>query len=389
MFADKKFVLHLIPSGILQDKARCLLGNGMVIDPGAFIEELEQLQGMGIDPTGRLFISDSAHLILPHHKLIDRAREDRLKANKIGTTVRGIGPAYEDKVGRQGFRFIDLEDTPEFKAKISQVTTDKNNYLKHVLGYEGPLLDGDQVFKDLMADYDKIAPYITNTQALVHEAAAQGEHILLEGAQGTFLDIDHGTFPFVTSSNTTSGGACTGSGLAPGKIDQVLGVVKAYTTRVGSGPFPTELFDETGAFLSKEGNEFGATTGRPRRCGWFDVCMLRDSVQVNGMTGLAITKLDVLDKLENINLCIGYEDEKGNRIDRIPHKGSSQEKIKPIYETMPGWQSSTQGVTEYDALPEKAKSYLTRIADLLGVPIAMVSTGPKREETVILSHPFI
>ncbi len=389
MFGDQKFILHLIPSGITQPNCRCVLGNGMVIDPEALLEELQMLKDLNIKTEGRLFVSDSAHLIMPYHKLIDQAREDRLRDNKIGTTVRGIGPAYEDKVSRQGIRFIDIENNAEFKAHLDQIVEDKNRYLKYILEHTGPFLDPNEVFEKLLQAHRAIAPFVIDSQALMQTATAANENILLEGAQGTFLDIDHGTFPFVTSSNTTAGGACTGSGLAPGKVDQVLGVVKAYTTRVGAGPFPTELFDQTGEHLSQVGREFGATTGRPRRCGWFDTCMLKNSVELNGMTGLALTKLDVLDQLPTLKLCVAYADSKGNRLTRLPHQGNEQEKLTPIYEEMPGWQQSTQGITTYEELPPEAKNYLSKISELLSVPIAMISTGPKREETIILSHPFV
>jgi len=388
MFGDSTFILHLIPSGILHDNTKCVIGNGVVVDPSELIKEIGQLKELGVDCQGRLFVSDSANLILPYHRLIDQAREARLKGNKIGTTGRGIGPSYEDKVGRVGIRFIEIENNSNFKAKVDQVVRDKNMILKHVLDYEGALLDADEIFEQLLQQKAELAPYLTNTVELVGDSMDEGEHLLFEGAQGTFLDIDHGTYPFVTSSNTVAGAACAGSGIGPTKIDSVAAVVKAYTTRVGSGPFPTELFDEVGALLSKVGREFGATTGRARRCGWFDACMLKQAVRVNGITDLAITKMDVLDQLETIKICIAYEDSKGNRLKFLPNKQSLQEEITPIYEEMAGWQSSTVGITEYDQLPENAKIYLNRIEELLGTPIFLVSTGPKREETIILRSLF-
>lgn len=387
-YADKKFVLHLIPSGVLHPKTNCLLGNGMVIDPEAFIEELAYLKDLGVDPTGQLFISDTAHLILPYHKAMDQAREDRLRANKIGTTVRGIGPAYEDKVSRQGIRFIDIENSAAFKSKVDQVVEDKNLILKHVYNYEGPFLSANEIFENLLKSYETIAPFVVDGQEMLYDAVAQGKQVLFEGAQGTFLDIDHGTFPYVTSSNTTAGGACTGSGLPPNKVTDVIGVVKAYTTRVGSGPFPSELFDEDGAHLAKVGDEFGATTGRARRCGWFDLCMLKSAVAVNGLTKLAITKLDVLDAMAVIKLCVAYKDPSGKTYERLPHNSDVQATLTPVYEEIAGWESNTVGTTKWEDLPENAIKYLNRIAELLGVPLGMVSTGPKREETIILSNPF-
>lgn len=388
MFQDKTFILHLIPSGITHPNKRCAIGNGVVVDSEALLAELDKLKDMGVDSVGRMFISDIANLIMPWHKVIDQAREARLKDGKIGTTGRGIGPCYEDKVSRQGIRFIDIEDTAEFKKRIEDLVVDKNATLKHVLGYTGELLDAEAIYKDLMVQYGRIKAYLTDTQAMIADAMKDGEHVLFEGAQGTFLDIDHGTYPFVTSSNTVSGGACTGAGVAPTKIDRVAGVVKAYTTRVGSGPFPTELFDAAGEELARVGKEFGATTGRPRRCGWFDACLLKESVEVNGLTDLAITKMDVLDGLDEIKICVGYEDKNGNKLSRLPHKPSAQLEVVPVYETLPGWKSSTRGLTEYDLLPQKAKDYVKRIEDILEVPVFMISTGPKREETITLTNVF-
>ena len=389
MFEDKKFVLHLIPSGILQEGTKCVIGNGMVVDPVAFLSELQGLVDLGIDPKGRLFISESAHVIMPYHKILDAAREARLEGNKkIGTTVRGIGPAYEDKVGRQGIRFIDIENDSEFKERLDQVVQDKNLILKHVLNYQGDFLKEDEVFEELLTAYKEIQPYLADTCVMVNDEIKKGSNVLFEGAQGTFLDIDHGTYPYVTSSNTTAGGACTGSGVGPNKIDDVVGVVKAYTTRVGGGPFPTELFDADGEYLAKKGHEFGATTGRARRCGWFDACLLKEAVRSNGLTQLAITKLDVLDDLPMIKYCVAYEDENGNRLERLPKKASQIDKIKPIYEELPGWQSETVGITDYNSLPQAARTYIERLSEILETPISMVSTGPKREETITLLNPF-
>lgn len=387
MFGDETFILHLIPSGITQKDTQCVLGNGMVIDPEALLKEIAELEALGLSMEGRLFISDAASLILPYHRTIDAAREARAGKDKIGTTSRGIGPAYEDKVGRQGVRFVEVENDNRFKGKLDRLVKEKNLYLKHVLDYKGPFCDADQVFEDLMAAMKKIGPYLCNSSKLVHDAIQAGNHVLFEGAQGTFLDIDHGTYPFVTSSNTTSGGACTGAGVPPTAIDRVVGVVKAYTTRVGSGPFPTELDDADGDHLSSVGREYGATTGRKRRCGWFDACLVRESVRINGMTDLGITKLDVLDGMETLKICVGYQlgDKK---IDFFPHNLNAQEKIQPIYEELPGWSQSTQGITDFDQLPDRAKLYLERLGELLEVPVSLISTGPKREETILKNDLF-
>ncbi len=389
MYGTKTFILHLVPSGILHESTKCVIGNGMVVDVEALLKELDELKSMGIESEGRLFISDAANIIMPYHKLLDKAREERLSGGKIGTTGRGIGPAYEDKVGRVGVRFADIENNSVFKEKIDHFVQDKNLILQYVLNYKGPFLDANVVFEDLMESYRRIAPYIIDSTEILDSEIRQGNHILFEGAQGTFLDIDHGTYPFVTSSNTVSGGACTGGGIGPSKIDAVGGVVKAYTTRVGEGPFPTELFDKIGELLAKEGGEFGATTGRPRRCGWFDACLLRKATRINGLTHLAVTKMDVMDKLETIKICIAYEDSEGNQYNVMPSKQAVQKDLKPVYEEMDGWQSNTSGVTEYDRLPEKAKKYLKRIEELLDVPIFIVSTGPKREHTIVLKDIFV
>ena len=388
MFESKTFILHLVPSGILHENTKCIIGNGMVVDLDELLKEMDDLKDMGIPSEGRLFISDAANLIMPYHKLLDKAREERLSGKKIGTTGRGIGPAYEDKVGRTGVRFADIESNSNFKEKIDRFVQDKNQILRYVLDYKGPLLDANEVYEDLLESYKRIAPFICDSIDLLDQEIKNGKHILFEGAQGTYLDIDHGTYPFVTSSNTVAGGACTGGGIGPTNINAVAGVVKAYTTRVGEGPFPTELHDEIGELLSVEGNEYGATTGRARRCGWFDACLLKKAVRVNSLTHLAVTKLDVMDKLEKIKICIAYEDGRGNRFTAIPSKQTVQEELTPVYEEMDGWLSPTSGITEYDKLPEKAKKYLKRIEDLLETPIFIISTGPKREHTIVLSDIF-
>ncbi len=388
MFSDKTFILHLVPSGILHDNTKCVIGNGMVVDLDELLKEIDDLKNMGIDCQGRLFISDAANLIMPYHKTIDKAREERLKNKKIGTTGRGIGPAYEDKVGRAGIRFADIEDTSFFKEKLEQFVNDKNLILKHVLNFDGPFFDAAEVFAGLLKSYRQIAPFLCDISELIANEMEQKTDILFEGAQGTFLDVDHGTYPFVTSSNTVAGGACAGSGIGPTRIDRIAGVVKAYTTRVGEGPFPTELHDDTGAFLATEGAEFGATTGRPRRCGWFDACLIKKAIRINGITHLAITKLDVLDKIETIKICVSYEDSQGNKLKSLPSQQKLQGEVMPVYEELDGWQSASSGITDYDLLPENAKRYLRRIEAILDVPIAIVSTGPKREETIILYDLF-
>lgn len=388
MYESKTFILHLIPSGILHENTKCIIGNGMVVDLDELLKEIDELRKLGIESEGRLFISDAANLIMPYHKLLDQAREERLSNRKIGTTGRGIGPAYEDKVGRTGVRFADIESNSNFKEKIDRFVQDKNQTLRYVLDYKGPLLDANQVFEDLLESYKRIASYVCDSTQMLDQEIRNGQNILFEGAQGTYLDIDHGTYPFVTSSNTVAGGACTGGGVGPTAIDAIAGVVKAYTTRVGEGPFPTELDDEVGELLSIEGNEFGATTGRSRRCGWFDACLLKKAVRVNGLTHLALTKLDVMDKLETVKICVAYEDARGNRHSVMPSKQTIQEELVPVYEEMAGWKSSTSGATNYDQLPENARKYLHRIEELLEVPIFIISTGPKREHTIILNDIF-
>ncbi len=388
MVGDNTYILHLVPSGILHENTKSIIGNGLVVDPDALLKEINDLKELGIDCQERLFISDAANLIMPYHKLLDGAREARLKANKIGTTGRGIGPAYEDKVGRIGIRFADIEDCSDFREKIELIVNDKNMILKHVLNHEGPFLDTGKVYSELIQLNRDLAPFVCDTSELIAKEMKEGENVLFEGAQGTFLDVDHGTYPYVTSSNTVAGGACNGSGVGPTQIDRVAGITKAYTTRVGEGPFPTELFDDTGKLLAKEGNEFGATTGRPRRCGWFDACLLKKAIRVSGITDLVITKLDVLDKLETIKVCVAYKDNNGNSYNTFPSKQSVQKKLTPVYEELPGWQSRTSGVTDFEGLPEKAKGYVARLEELLEVSACIISTGPKRNETIVIKNLF-
>ena len=388
MFGKKTYIFHLIPSGILHENKKCIIGNGVVVDPGALLEEIAELKQENISCEDKLFVSDTAHLILPYHKLIDSLRETRLKRKKIGTTGRGIGPAYEDKIARMGVRFVDIEETESFKKTLVNIVDEKNLYLKYVLGYDNELLKAGQIYEKLIKQFKNLKGYLVNSSEFIDDYAQKGKQILFEGAQGTFLDIDHGTYPYVTSSNTTAGGACTGSGFGPNKINGILGVVKAYTTRVGSGPFPTELGDKNGAFLREQGAEYGATTGRSRRCGWFDACLVRESVRVSGLTELAITKLDVLDQFETINICTTYQDDSGNVYRTLPHNRELQSKIRPIYKELPGWNSNTYGITSYDKLPKKAKAYVSFLGENLNVAISMISTGPKREETIILKNTF-
>jgi len=376
---DRKFVLHLIPSGVLHPDCACVIGNGVVVDPVAFNSELDELRHMGIECEGRLFISDRAHLILPYHTLLDRTREDRLGARSVGTTMRGIGPSYEDKAARTGVRVGDLLYPDQLREKIINNVEEKNLLLASI-GAE--TVNAEQLFDEFVNEALRLKPFIRNTAVLLNEGVRGGKSVLLEGAQGTMLDVDHGTYPFVTSSNATSGGAATGSGLAPKFITGALGIAKAYTTRVGGGPFPTELLDETGAYLRKRGNEFGASTGRPRRTGWFDAVVVRYSTMLNGLDALALTKLDVLDEVEEIKICTGYR-RQGEVLKDIPYGANVLAECEPVYETVPGWKTTTAGITDYNELPAAAKDYISRIEELCEAPVSMVSTGPERTETII------
>jgi adenylosuccinate synthase len=376
---DRKFVLHLIPSGILHPDCACVIGNGVVVDPLAFNSELEELRHLGIECEERLFVSDRAHLILPYHVLLDRRREGRLGANSVGTTMRGIGPSYEDKAARTGIRAGDLFYPDQLREKIINNVEEKNLLLAS-MGEEP--LNAEQVFDEFMNEAFRLKPFIRNTAALLNEGVRGGKSVLLEGAQGTMLDVDHGTYPYVTSSNATSGGAATGTGLAPRFITGALGIAKAYTTRVGGGPFPTELLEETGAYLRKRGNEFGASTGRPRRTGWFDAVVVRYSAMLNGLDAIALTKLDVLDEIEEIKICVGYL-RRGEVLKDIPYGANVLAECEPIYESVPGWKTTTTRITDYNELPDAAKDYISRIEELCEAPVAMVSTGPDRTETII------
>ncbi len=378
-----KTVLHLIPSGILREGVTCYIGNGVVLAPDALLKEMKTLEDAGVPVRERLRISPNCPLILPQHVALDQAREVRRGGNKIGTTGRGIGPAYEDKVARRALRFADLLRA-DFADKLKENLEFHNFALTQYYGVAGVDFDTTlalantwrEALKDLVAD-------VTTDLDKLRKA---GKNLMFEGAQGTLLDVDHGTYPFVTSSNTTAGGVCTGTGLGPLYFDYVLGITKAYTTRVGSGPFPTELFDETGAHLAKVGQEFGATTGRARRCGWFDAAILHRAVVLNSLSGICLTKLDVLDDLEEINICTGYEVKEGDVLGASD--ATAYDNITPIYETMPGWQSSTIGITQFDDLPENAKKYIKRIEEIIECPIDIISTGPDRSQTIVLRDPY-
>lgn len=381
----EQFISHLVPSGILQGKT-CLLGNGMVVDPAVLVQELDELSSKGIHVgPDRLKISEKAHIIMPYHKHIDLAREKIKGDQKIGTTGRGIGPCYEDKATRRGLRFVELLDTDDFGETVKSILKEKNLYLKHCLCAE--TLDAENIIDQYKAFAQRLAPHVVNISIVMNQAIKENKQILFEGAQGTHLDIDHGTYPFVTSSNTVSGNACCGTGIGPKEITGVVGIVKAYTTRVGSGPFPTELFDEIGEKIQKKGAEFGATTGRRRRCGWLDAVLLRNAARLNGLTGLVITKLDVLDGLKDLKICTGYE-YNGKTISDFPASLKILGSCKPVYDVLPGWQEDISGIRKFKDLPENAKMYLSRIQQLTETPIDIVSVGPAREETIVINNPF-
>ncbi len=381
----RKTVLHLIPSGILRENVRCFIGNGVVVSPQALLEEIRMLEEEGVPVRDRLELSEACPLILPYHVALDHARERARGKSAIGTTGRGIGPAYEDKVARRALRVGDLFHRERFAAKLGEVIDYHNFALRHY--YRAEPVDFHQVLDQTLAMAEDILPLVADVPDHLDRIRRSGGNILLEGAQGTLLDIDHGTYPYVTSSTTTAGGAASGSGVGPRYLDYVLGITKAYTTRVGAGPFPTELFDEMGEHLARRGHEFGATTGRARRCGWFDAVSLRRAVAINSLSGLCITKLDVLDGLDQIRICVGYRC--GGEERPVPPVGADAiAECEAVYEDLPGWQESTVGVRDYDALPENARRYLARIEELVEVPIDIVSTGPDRAETIVLSHPF-
>lgn len=380
----EKTVLHLIPSGILRNNVQCLIGNGVVLSPEALLHEIEGLEARGVPARERLKISPACPLILGYHVALDLAREKARGKAAIGTTGRGIGPAYEDKVARRGLRLDDLFHRERFAAKLGEVLDYHNFVLQNY--YKTDPIDFQQVIEQSLDWAEQLEPMAADVTGILHEYRDRGDSVLYEGAQGALLDIDHGTYPFVTSSNTTAGGAATGSGMGPRSLDYVLGITKAYTTRVGAGPFPTELFDEMGEHLARRGHEFGSTTGRARRCGWFDAVAMRRSNQVNSVTGLCITKLDVLDGLDTIRICVGYERD-GQACVSGSLAADVLESCKPVYEDMPGWKESTVGIKHYEELPSAARDYLKRIEEISGVPIDIISTGPDRAETIILRNP--
>lgn len=384
VIGGKKTVLHLIPSGVLRDGVLCLIGNGVVISPEALLKEIAELENNGVPVRQRLRISPACPLILPYHVALDQAREAARGAAKIGTTGRGIGPAYEDKVARRGLRLGDLRNTGAFAEKLREVLEYHNFSLTQY--FKVAAVDFQQTLDTTLKQGEEILPMLADVTGLLHAARERGAHILFEGAQGSLLDIDHGTYPYVTSSNTTAGGTATGSGFGPLYLDYVLGITKAYTTRVGSGPFPTELFDEVGEHLGKIGHEFGATTGRKRRCGWFDAVALRKAVQINSVSGLCLTKLDVLDGLKVVRICTDYQNIEGEELS--PLHSDDYEGLIPVYEELPGWDESTVGAQSLQALPLNARNYIQRLEQLTGVPIDIVSTGPDRVETIVLRHPF-
>ncbi|HEY5564444.1 MAG TPA: adenylosuccinate synthase [Rhodothermia bacterium] len=378
---EETFVLHLVPSGIFNPGVECVIGNGVVIDPAALIEEIRMIKERGFDPEGRLFISHHAHLIMPYHKALDQAKERFRDAGAIGTTGRGIGPAYVDKYGRSGIRVVDLLDPDALNSKIRANIEEKNALLEGIYGGEG--LDVERIIDEYVAFDEMIDPYVTDTTYFLNDALAAGKHVLAEGAQGSLLDVDFGTYPFVTSSHPTVGGCCTGLGIPASGISDVLGIVKAYTTRVGNGPFPTELNDQTGERLRAIGHEFGATTGRPRRCGWLDLVALRYAVMINGMTEIAITKLDVLNTLEEIRVATHYRIE-GKTTDRFPSDFEKLDRAEPVYRTFKGWCTNIDSSTSWQDLPDRVREYLGFVSEQLETPIRYVSTGPRRSETIRL-----
>ncbi|HTH59271.1 MAG TPA: adenylosuccinate synthase [Paraburkholderia sp.] len=393
IIGGKKTILRLIPSGIMRAGVACYIGNGVVLSPEALFKEIGELESVGIDVQKRLFISEATTLILPYHIAIDQAREAKRGAGKIGTTGRGIGPAYEDKVGRRGLRVQDLFEPAAFADRLRDNLDFHNFVLTQYLG--AAPVDFQQTLDTMLGYADRLKPMVADVSRRLYDVNRAGGNLLFEGAQGTLLDIDHGTYPFVTSSNCVAGAASAGAGVGPQQLNYILGITKAYCTRVGSGPFPSELYDadnptrqeQVGVTLANVGKEFGSVTGRPRRTGWLDAAALRRSIQINGVSGLCITKLDVLDGLDEVKLCVGYKVD-GRDVDILPRGASLVAACEPVYETFAGWKESTIGITQWDALPKSAQAYLARVQDVAGVPIDMVSTGPDRDETILLRHPF-
>lgn len=383
VIGESKYVLHLIPSGILHEGKICVIGHGVVIDPAALIEEIELLKEQGIDSSGRLKVSDKAHVIFPYHKKIDELREVRRKKGRIGTTKKGIGPCYADKVARVGIRIADLYDPEYFRQRLEMNIEEKNSLIKGFKGVKG--FSPGEIFDEYLEYAAYLKDFVCDTTPLLNRALKNGQKILFEGAQGTFLDVDYGTYPYVTSSNSTAGGACTGAGVGPSRIDKVIGVVKAYTTRVGEGPLPTEFGDELMEKIRKKGGEFGATTGRARRCGWFDSVLVRNSVEINGIDQVVLTKIDVLDELKTIKICVAYEHE-GKRYSNLPGDANFLWKCSPVYEELPGWLSDTSNITSYGSLPENARKYLSRIKELIGTEIMLVSVGKSRKQTFMYKN---
>lgn len=381
-----KTILHLVPSGVLHPGKVCVIGNGVVVDPAVLLTEIDELRQRGfLSQDDLLKISDRAHVIMPYHRAIDLARERLRGEGRIGTTGRGIGPTYEDKMARIGIRFADFCDEAVFADVLQRIIKEKNSYLRAMLKEKA--LDFAAIHAEYAAFRDRLACYVTDTSVYLHEALAQSKRVLLEGAQGTLLDVDHGTYPYVTSSNTAAGGACSGAGIAPNQISAVIGIAKAYTTRVGSGPFPTELLDELGTKLRQDGDEYGATTGRPRRCGWFDAVVVRTAVRLNGMSGLALTKLDVLTGFKTIRICTAYEFE-GRRLHDFPASAAALRGLQPVYEDVPGWHEPLQRARSLADLPANARAYIRRLEEVTGAPMIMVSVGAGRNETILLRNPF-
>lgn len=387
----KKTVLHLIPSGILRDNVKCMIGNGVVLAPDALMKELKMLEDNGVSARDRLFISEACTLILPYHIALDQAREIARGKLAIGTTGRGIGPAYEDKISRRGLKVGDMMHRERFAARLGEVLDYHNFALKNY--FKTDTVDFQKVLDEGLEMAEMIRPMVADVTGMIHTMRTEGKNIMFEGAQGTLLDIDHGTYPYVTSSNPTAGGASTGTGVGPRDLDYILGITKAYTTRVGAGPFPTELYDgeglndPIGAHLAKQGHEFGSTTGRPRRCGWLDAVSLRRSAQINSLSGICLTKMDVMDGLEVVRIATGYECD-GKQLDVPPIGADAYEQCKPVYIEVPGWKESTVGVRTYEGLPENAKAYIKKIEEVIGVPVDVISTGPDRADTIVLRDPY-
>ena len=381
---DQTFKLHLIPSGILYRETECLIGSGTVIDPRELIAELDKLDGLGVS-SKNLFISETAHVTMPYHRLIDQASEERRGTKKIGTTKRGIGPTYADKSERTGIRVCDLMDLSVFREQLEWTISYKNIVLEKL--YNLPPLNPEEVYAEYEAYAERLRPHVVDSSLHIYNALQKRKNVLFEGAQGTLLDLDHGTYPYVTSSNPVAGGACIGSGIGPTAVDRVIGVAKAYTTRVGEGPFPTELFDEDGQRLGTRGHEFGTTTGRKRRCGWFDAVLVKQTCATSGVRGISLTKLDVLDGFETLKICVGYELD-GEQLDYLPTAADQQARCSPIYEEMPGWSESTEGARSWADLPANAIKYVRRVEELIECPVALLSTSPERDDTILVTDPF-